>query len=103
MKNKSQKKSVSKRTNPKKKTCKHFCKEVFLPERERVGVLFSKINLKKQFRYIPIPVLRKTNKSLAKEREHMTLHFCNDIYCQEHCENSKTKWLPSFTKKEKKN
>ena len=36
-------------------TCKKFCKEVFLPERERVEIKFSK-------KYKPITVLRKTNR-----------------------------------------
>ena len=90
-----------KKVKSKNKTCKHFCKEVFLPERERVGVEFGKINLKKKFRYIPIKVLRETNKSLAKKQENMALKICNDIYCQTRCKNSKNKWLKSFTKKRK--
>jgi ribosomal protein L18E len=44
---KSKNKYASKITNSKNKTCKNFCKEIFIPERERVGVEFSKINLKK--------------------------------------------------------
>ena len=98
---KSKNKYASKITNSKNKTCKNFCKKIFLPERERVGVEFSKINLKKKFRYIPIKVLRKTNKSLAKDNENMALKFCNDMYCQKSCKNSKNKWLKSFTKKRK--
>ena len=98
---KSKNKYASKITNSKNKTCKNFCKEIFLPERERVGVEFSKINLKKKFRYIPIKVLRKTNKSLAKFLENFYLKGCNDIYCQKSCKNSKNKWLKSFTKKRK--
>ena len=30
----------------KNKTCKKFCKKVFLPERERVEIEFNKHNLK---------------------------------------------------------
>ena len=98
---KSKNKSVNKIMNPKNKTCKNFCKEVFIPERESVGIEFSKINLKKKYRYKPIKVLRKTNKSLANAQENMALKFCNDIYCQKSCKNSKNKWLKSFTKKRK--
>jgi len=39
---KNKRKSEKKRVKPKKKTCKQFCKEVFLPERERVEIEFSK-------------------------------------------------------------
>jgi hypothetical protein len=39
---KSKNKSASKITNPKNKTCKKFCKNIFLPERERVEIEFMK-------------------------------------------------------------
>jgi len=88
--------------NPKNKTCKKFCKNIFLPERERVEMEFSnKYNKKNE--YQPIKVLRKTNKSLAKLLEKMYLQGCNDIYCKKSCSNSKNKWLKSFTKKRKEN
>ena len=86
--------------NPKNKTCKNFCKEIFLPERERVEIEFSNKYIKKN-KYQPIKVLRKTNKSLAKVIENMYLKGCNDTYCQKRCKNSKNKWLKSFTKKRK--
>jgi len=93
---------VIKKVKSKNKTCKNFCKKVFLPERERVEIEFSK-KLNKKFKYQPIKVLRKTNKksSLAKLLENMYLKSCNDIYCQKTCKNSKNKWLKSFTKKRK--
>jgi hypothetical protein len=93
-----------KRIKPKNKTCKKFCKEVFLPERERVEIEFSKkLNLK-NFKYRPIKILRKMNKkSLAQTLETMYLTSCNDIYCQKTCKNNKKTWLKSFTKKRKEN
>ena len=39
---KSKNKTTSKIMNPKNKSCKNFCKNVFLPERERVEIQFSK-------------------------------------------------------------
>ena len=86
--------------NPKNKTCKKFCKKVFLPERERVEIEFSNKYNKKN-KYQPIKILRKTNKSLAKLLESAYLKNCNDTYCQKSCKNSKNKWLKSFTKKRK--
>ena len=97
---KSKNKSASKITNSKNKTCKNFCKEIFLPERERVEIEFSNKYNKKN-KYQSIKVLSKTNKSLAKLLENMYLKGCNDIYCQKSCKNSKNKWLKSFTKKRK--
>jgi len=94
--------SVRKIMNPKNKTCKKFCKNIFLPERERVEIEFSNKYNKKN-KYQPIKVLRKTNKSLAKLLENIYLKGCNDIYCQKSCKNSKNKWLKSFTKKRKEN
>jgi len=91
------------------KTCKKFCREVFLPEREKVEIQFSK-------KYQPIQVLRKTNrKAFANTLETMYLKGCHDIYCQKTCKNSKKNknntnnknskktWLKSFTKKRKEN
>ena len=97
---KSKTESASKRMNTKNKTCKKFCKNIFLPERERVEIEFSNKYNKKN-KYQPIKVLRKTNKSLAKIIENMYLKGCNDTYCQKSCKNSKNKWLKSFTKKRK--
>ena len=97
---KSKTKSARKIMNRKNKTCKKFCKKIFLPERERVEIEFSNKYNKKN-KYQPIKVLRKTNKSLAKLLENMYLKGCNDIYCQKSCKNSKNKWLKSFTKKRK--
>jgi hypothetical protein len=93
---KSKNKSVSKIINPKNKTCKNFCKNVFIPEKERVAIAFSN-------KYKPLKVLRKTNKPLAKMVQNMFLKNCNDIYCQKSCKNKKNKWLKSFTKKRKEN
>jgi hypothetical protein len=93
---KSKNKSVSKIINPKNKTCKNFCKNVFIPEKERVAIAFSN-------KYKPLKVLRKTNKPLAKMVQNMFLKNCNDIYCQKSCKNNKNKWLKSFTKKRKEN
>ena len=92
--------SARKIMNPKNKTCKKFCKKIFLPERERVEIEFSNKYNKKN-KYQSIKVLSKTNKSLAKLLENMYLKGCNDIYCQKSCKNSKNKWLKSFTKKRK--
>ena len=93
-------KSASKKINTKNKTCKNFCKNVFLPERERVEIKFSKNN---KIKYIPIKTLNKTDKPFAKIMTNMYLQSCNDTYCQKPCKNSKKKWLTSFTKKRKQN
>ena len=79
---------------PKNKTCKKFCKKVFLPERERVEIEFSKKYRK--FKYKPIQLLRKTNKksSVANLLENAFLKDGKD---------GKNKWLKSFTKKRKEN
>lgn len=98
-------KTSSKIVKSKNKTCKKFCKNVFLPERERVEIEFSK-NFTKNI-YKPIKVLRKTNKNLANILETAYLNSCDDIYCQKSCKDSKgskvykNKWLKSFTKKRK--
>lgn len=100
------KKIKSKRKLPKNKTCKckKFCKEVFLPERERVEIRFSK-KLNNKFKYKTIKRLRKTNKhsSLANLLEKSFLKDCHDIYCQKNSKGRKNKWLKSFTKKRKEN
>ena len=92
------------KVKPKNKTCKKFCKDVFLPERERVETEFSKKS-KRKFKYTPIKVIRKKNKksSLANLLEYAFLKNCDDIYCQKKCKGSKNKWLKSFTKKRKEN
>ena len=100
---KSKRKSNNKIVKPKNKTCKRFFKEVFLPERERVEIEFSK-KLNKKFKYKTIERLRKTNKhSLAKLLEKSYLKDCQDIYCQKKCKGRKNRWLKSFTKKRKEN
>ena len=98
-KNKS--KASSKTVKSKNKTCKKFCKNVFLPERERVEIEFSKKFTKNIYK--PIKVLRKTNKNLANILETAYLNSCDDIYCQKSCKINKSKWLKSFTKKRKDN
>ena len=92
----------NKKVKSKNKTCKKFCKKVFLPERERVEIEFSK-KINKKFKYKPIKLLRKTNKksSLANLLETSFLKNCDDIYCQKDCKGSKNKWLKSFTKERK--
>ena len=96
----------NKKVKTKNKTCKKFCKEVFLPERERVEIEFSK-KLSKKFKYKPIKLLRKTNKkslkSLANLLENAFVKDCDDIYCQKDCKDSKNQWLKSFTKKRREN
>ena len=91
-----------KKSNLKNKTCKTFCKNVFVPERERVEIEFSNKYNKK---YQPIKVLRKTNKTFAKWLENAYLKACNDNYCQKSCNHHKNhkkhKWLKTFTKKRK--
>ena len=74
---------------------------MFLPERERVEMEFSKRYRK--FKYKPIKLLRKTNKksSLANLLESAFLKGCDDIYCQKDCKGSTNKWMKSFTKKRK--
>ena len=92
------------KSHTKNKTCKKFCKKVFLPEREKVDLEFSiEYNKKAKHKYQPIQVQRKTNKSLAKYLEKRFIEGCDDIYCQKSCKTSKNKWLTSFTKKRKEN
>jgi len=79
------------------KTCKNFCEKVFLPERERVEIQASKNS---KVKYIPLNVLRKTNKSLARRLKKMYIKTCDDIYCQKKC-TGKPRWNKSFTKKRK--
>jgi hypothetical protein len=79
---------------PQNKTCKKFCKKVFLPERERVEKKFSKF-------YDTIEVLRKKKDNvLADILENMYLKSCDDIYCQKKCKNKKS-WVKSFNDKRK--
>lgn len=89
---------TKKNKNVKNKTCKNFCKKVFLPERERVEKVFSE---KTNMKYKPIKYLRKKDKVFAKYLENIYLENCKNIYCQKKCKNSKNKWLKSFTKKRK--
>ena len=64
----------------KKKTCKHFCKKVFLPERERVETEFSNKNItNKKNKYKPIKVLRKTDKVLGV---HIIGPHCGDMIAE---------------------
>jgi hypothetical protein len=53
----------------------------------------------KNYKYTPIKVLRRTNKSLAKLLKDSFMKSCDDIYCQKTCKGNKKKWLRSFTKK----
>jgi len=85
-KNKS--KTFKKIVKSKNKTCKEFCKKVFLPERERVEIEYAKRNKIKYIR----------PKKFVKE---MYLKSCDDIYCKKKCNGSKNKWLKTFTKKRK--
>ena len=80
---------------------KNFCKDVFLPEKERVEMKASKY-------YEPIEVLRKKNDDFERETadilEKGYLESCYQIYCDKECKNSpgKTKtWLKSFSKERK--
>ena len=97
-KSKNIKQTRKQKKNNKIKTCKKFCREVFLPERERVEKKFSKY-------YEPIEVLRKKkdnfDRELADTLENMYLKSCNDIYCQRKCKNKK-KWVKSISKERKK-
>jgi hypothetical protein len=81
------------------KTCKKFCKKVFLPEKERVEKKISKY-------YEPIEVLRKKedkfDRKLADILEDAYLKSCNDIYCQTKCKNKKS-WINSINEKRKAN
>jgi hypothetical protein len=82
----------------KNKTCKNFCRKVFLPEKERVEQKFSKY-------YEPIEVMRNKDDEFEKETadilEKAYLDSCNDIYCQKKCKN-KQKWVKSISKERKK-
>lgn len=88
---------------PENENCKKkFCKDVFLPEKERVEMKASKY-------YEPIEVLRKKNDDFERETadilEKGYLESCYQIYCDKECKNSpgKTKtWLKSFSPERKK-
>jgi hypothetical protein len=80
---------------------KKFCKDVFLPEKERVEMKASKY-------YEPIEVLRKKNDDFERETadilENGYLESCYQIYCDKECKNSPEKiktWLKSFSKERK--
>ncbi len=75
--------------NTKNKTCKKFCKNVFLPIREEIEMEYAKKN--KITKYLG------ATKSVKK----MYLQSCHDIYCQPKCKGINRKWLKSFTKKRK--
>ena len=92
---------VKSKTPPKiqDKTCTNFCKNVFIPEKERVEKKASK-------HYEPIEVLRKKKDKFDHEEadylENMYLRSCNDIYCQKKCNNKdKTSWVKTIEKKRK--
>ena len=68
------------------KTCKKFCKNVYLPERERVEMEYVKRNNIKNYL------------GATKSVKNFFLKGCHDIYCQPKCKNTKNKWLKSFTK-----
>ncbi len=90
-KNKNKNKKNKTKKNHKKtvtsKTCKRFCKKVFLPARESVEMEFAKRNKIKYFN--PSKLVKK-----------MYLQACDNIYCQKKCQGNKL-WLKSFTKKRK--
>lgn len=88
------KKTKTRIKKPKNKTCKQFCRKVFLPERERVEKQFSKS-------YDTIAELRKKKDHvLANILEKMYLKSCDDIYCQKKCKNKKS-WIKSIDEKRK--
>ena len=82
------KQTKRKSQNRNDKTCKRFCKNIFLPERERVEMEFAK---KYKMKYI----------TPTKNVKEMFLKSCNDIYCQKKCKGIKNKWSKTFTKKRK--
>ncbi len=86
--NQKKRKSNNKKFTSKNKTCKNFCKKVFLPERERIEMEYTRKNKMKY----------TTPTKLVKQ---LYLKSCSDIYCQKKCQGSKRKWLKSFTKKRK--
>ena len=79
-KDKYKRRSTNKIVKPKNKTCKKFCKEVFLPERERVEIEHDK-KWKKKRPYKPIKLLRKTNKksSLSNLLENVFLKSSDNL------------------------
>ena len=91
-------------------TCKKFCEDVFVPEKERVEQLFSKKH--------KLNKLNRVNKSFDLKPLYMKV--CNKVYCQKSCsmngkngnngksKNGKSKkgnngkrWVKSYTKKRK--
>jgi hypothetical protein len=76
-------------------SCKKFCEDVFVPEKERVEQLFSK-------NY-------KVNKSF--DLKPLYMRACDKVYCQKSCSKKNRKnrkngknekrWVKSYTKKRK--
>ena len=83
-------------------TCKNFCNKVFIPDKEKVEIAFSKKH-KLKLKYVPINKLPKEKKSLKKLLKTVYLEGCKRIYCQKKCDTkiSTKQWLKSYTKKRK--
>jgi hypothetical protein len=85
-------------------TCRHFCNKVFIPDKEKVEIAFSKKH-KLKLKYVPINKLPKEKKSLKKLLKTVYLEGCKRIYCQKKCDNGtkgkNIQWLKSYTKKRK--
>ena len=76
-------------------SCKKFCENVFVPEKERVELQFSK-------KYQKIKNIK--NKSFAKTLKSLYMTLCDNIYCQKKCKDKKVKkWANSYTKKRRNN
>ena len=84
--------------------CSQFCKTVFLPDKERVEIKWSKDH-KLKLKYVPINKLPKEKKSFGKLVKKLYLITCKKIYCQTKCDNGtkgkNKQWLKSYTKKRK--
>ena len=82
---------------------KQFCKNVFLPEREKVEMKFDK-------NYERIEVMSNKDDQFEKETadflEKAYLDSCSDIYCNDNNCNksskSNKKWVKSFSQERKK-
>ena len=86
-------------------SCSQFCNKVFIPDKEKVEIAFSKKH-KLKLKYVPINKLPKEKKSLKKLLKTVYLEGCKRIYCQKKCDTKnkldETKqWLKSYTKKRK--
>ena len=92
-------KTKSKTNKKKSKTCKSFCKNVFVPERERVEYEFDKKN--HNGKNIGYRHIQRTNKPLAKTIKKLFFILCDHIYCQKKCNNTKSTFLKSFKQKRK--